>query len=586
MRALFGSFRAELFGCLLVVAALSLLFPICYVRPVLNEALLQEAYDRLAHEAVLVEALLEFQGEKQDKKAVLAAVARADMRLTLLDAEGVVLADTGVQDSDLSDNHADRPEILDALQNGSGFAARFSNTLQQELVYAAFRLGDNTILRLATPFAGVRQRTNAQIGGFLLTAGILVALSLLLAWSFSRRLGKSLAGMARLVEGIARGNFARRLRYVPGREFRPLADAVNHMAQSLEDFVRTEADQAAQLNAILDTMAEGVLVLGPKGRIRRVNKAFTVAFSSVRHAEGAQIIEAVPCPELQEAVTSLLNEPDAYGQNRSLRITLEEKTVFFVLLARPTKEAADSLGLVAVFHDITELMRLETVRRDFVANVSHELRTPLTAVQGYAETLADMDDMPEQGRHFAAVIHKHSCFISGMVNELLTLSRLENDNFRLDVKSVNPREPLRAAAHMLSGALSEKKLSLEESFADGLLVAADPRHLEQVFRNLLENACRYAPEGSEIGVGAFARSNEALFAVSDQGCGIPLADKDRIFERFYRVEKHRGGGSGLGLAICKHIIECLNGRIWVESPSSGASTTFYFTIPLADKSAL
>jgi two-component system phosphate regulon sensor histidine kinase PhoR len=572
-----------LFGCLLAVAALSLIFPIWYARPALNESLLQDAYDLLAQEAVFVEALLQSGKSKQDKAVTLAAIPKTGIRLTLLDDKGTVLADSNNYDDSRFDNHADRPEVIRAAQTGRGFAARFSETLRQDMVYAAFRLPGDIILRLATPFAGVKQRIDAQIEGLLLAMGGIAFLSLLLAWFFSKQLANSLSGMARVVEGIAQGRFRRRLHQAPARELEPLADAINHLAQSLENFVHAEADQTAQLNAILDTMAEGVLVLGPKGRIRRVNKALAAAFPAAERAEGTQVIEAIDCPELQEAVTSILSAPDSHGQSRSLRISPQGETIFSVLLARPSKDAATSLGLVAVFHDITEPARLETVRRDFVANVSHELRTPLTAMQGYAETLTDMEDMPEHGKRFAAVIHKHSRFISSMVNELLTLARLENDNCRLNISSVEPEGPLRTAINMLSQHMEEKKLILEESLSPGLLVAAAPRSLEQVFRNLLENACRYAPEGSVVRVSSALHGADALFAVSDNGCGIPSSDKNRIFERFYRVEKHRGGNSGLGLAICKHIIDCHNGRIWVESPSQDAATTFYFTLPLAGK---
>ena len=576
----FRSFRFRLFSCFLVVAAVGLLFPMLYIRPMLHEALLQEAYNRLGQEALLVEALLHTQDGENN---ALEAVVRTHIRLTLLDATGAVLADSDTKNTRETDNHADRPEVIQAVKQGQGFATRFSNTLQTELVYAAFLQKDDTIVRLATPFAGVSQQVEGQLQGLSLAAGGIVALSLLLAWVFSARLERSLSGMVRIVEGISQGKFSRRLHKVPGQEFMPLAHAVNRMAQSLEEFVQAEADQTAQLNAILETMAEGVLVLGPAGGIRRMNGAFSHLFPAAKRYEGKQIIEAVPCPELQEAVSALLATAGNYGTSQTVQVRAHNGTVFMVLLARPAQQAAASLGLVAVFHDVTELKRLETMRRDFVANVSHELRTPLTALQGYAETLRDMDNMPEDGKRFATIIHKHSTVISSMVNELLALSRLEAETFAPVQEAIAPQEALDAALNMLQAPMQEKDVQVVATFSPGIQVQADRQLVEQIFRNLLENACRYTPQGSTITVAGQASGNHALFMVADNGPGIPPADQPRIFERFYRVEKHRGGGSGLGLAICKHSVERLHGRIWVESPSQNAATAFFFTLPLAGR---
>jgi two-component system phosphate regulon sensor histidine kinase PhoR len=284
---------------------------------------------------------------------------------------------------------------------------------------------------------------------------------------------------------------------------------------------------------------------------------------------------------LQDAVISLLADTEGFGKITPLQIEPRQGKIFAVLLARPPREAAYAIGAVAVFRDITELVRLETVRRDFVANVSHELRTPLTAIQGYAETLIDMEEVPEQGRRFAEIIRKHGMFLNAMVDELLTLSRLENSHIAMRRETVDPVRVLNAAKQMLAQNIEQARVRIEEDIAPDMPVVADSVHLEQVLRNLLENACRYAPPESSIVVRMRPRGKEALFSVSDQGSGIPPSDLGRIFERFYRVEKHRGSTSGLGLAICKHIIERHHGRIWAESPAQNAATSFFFTLPLA-----
>jgi PAS domain S-box len=589
MKALFASFQSRLFACFIIVAALAMLVPVFYVRPILHEALLQDSLDRLRQETLLIRALLETEQDGAKFATMADVLEKTEIRLTLLNQQGAVLLDSSQEgigtDGSLSENHADRPEVQAAIRSGQGSATRFSTTLQSELIYTASRLENGNIIRLAMPFAGVKQRVDAQLAGFSLAAGVAVVLSLLLAWFFSNRIKHSLAGMVRIVEGISLGRFSRRLHTLPGKEFEPLADSVNRMANSIEESIRTVADQKNQLEAILETMAEGVLVLGPKGHIRRVNKALASCFPTKGSVEGRQVVEFVPSPALQEAVATLLADPEGCGKSATLQITSQTGAVFSVLLARPLEDATESLGLVAVFHNITELMRLEAIRRDFVANVSHELRTPLTAIQGYAETLGGMDDLPEQGRRFAEIIHKHSVFLSGMVDELLTLSQLERDSFRLDPSSINPLEALHRAAQMLQPEMERKGLRFTENIASQIRVHAETGLLERVFRNLLENACRYAPEASEISVSAQLHNAEAIFAVSDQGPGIPPSELGRVFERFYQVEKHRGAsektGSGLGLAICKHIVERHRGRIWAQSPAANAATAFFFTIPLA-----
>jgi len=589
MKTLFASFQSRLFACFIIVAALAMLVPVFYVRPFLHEALLQESLDRLQQEALLIRVLLQPEQNAAAFTAVTEALKKTEIRLTVMNPQGTVVLESSQAGMEsgrgLAENHADRPEVQEAMRSGQGSATRFSTTLGCELIYAALRLENGNIIRLAIPFAGLKQRIDAQLAGFSMAAGAAVVLSLLLAWFFSNRIRLSLSGMVRIVEGISLGRFSRRLHILPGKEFQPLADAVNRMANSIEESIRTVADQKNQLEAILETMAEGVLVIGPRGRIRRINKALASCFPSTTPVEGRQVVELIPSPALQEAVSTLLSDPEGYGKSAAFQITAQGGTVFSVLLARPLEEAAESLGLVAVFHNITELMRLEAIRKDFVANVSHELRTPLTAIQGYAETLEGMEDLPEKGRRFAEIIHKHGMVLSGMVDELLVLSRLENGSFRLDPSPINPLESLRRAAQMLQPEMERKGLRLADAIAPEIRVLADAGLLERVFRNLLENACRYAPEASDIAVSARVHDEEAIFSVSDQGPGIPSSERSRIFERFYQVEKHRGAsgkiGSGLGLAICKHIVERHRGRIWVQSPADNAASAFFFTLPLA-----
>jgi two-component system phosphate regulon sensor histidine kinase PhoR len=243
-----------------------------------------------------------------------------------------------------------------------------------------------------------------------------------------------------------------------------------------------------------------------------------------------------------------------------------------------------------VFHDISELKRLEKVRRDFVANVSHELRTPLTSIKGYAETLlAEEEGVRGDGRSFLEIILKHANHMSKMVDDLLQLARLEARHETLEPGAVDAAEALQSAWKECAALAAAQNVHLENLLLEeGVTVRADSDQLAQVFRNLLENGIKHSPPGGSVRVSCTLGSETATFQVYDEGTGIPLQAQERIFERFYRVEKNRSdhtGSTGLGLAICRHIIQNHGGRIWVESPPPEANkgSAFFFTLPLASK---
>ena len=652
---------------MLAVALVSIAVAVFYGKAWFEKAQLESARERLVRETVLAGAILDRLGDHTSGLSQLADILdMPEERLSLLNSRGSVLGDTapGAQPVTRLDNHADRPEVREAMAGKPGFTIRPSGTLGTDLAYAAVALQNGDILRVSVPLVSLRQIIDSQLAVFTRIGLITVALSLVLAGLLSGALRRSLSQMVSVVEAISLGNFQRRLRRIPGREFAPLADAVNRMAENIEEHIRAAAEQTAQLESILDTMSDGVLVLGPRGRIRRCNRALAREFPDAASALGAQVVEVIPSPPLQNAVDDLMAEaearnharqralalaasvaqdypelvaevvaderpvgqgaagsdaakaqtagaqtagedlvaPDLEGfeagaavedgsdegfsaesgrMQRYLHLELPSGQVMSVCISLPTSadtEKGGQLGAVAVFHDITELMRLERVRRDFVANVSHELRTPLTAIQGYAETLVSLDGPPEC-RRFGEIILKHGAYLSRMVEDLLTLARLEGKSGSLELGPVDPREALAQATGMCREVLERRRCKVESQIPADCRVMASPPHLTQVFRNLLENAGRYAPEGGSIRVSARQVGDSVVFRVTDDGPGIPKQDLERIFERFYQVERHRGQAStGLGLAICKHIIERHGGSIRAESPASDGNTALVFTL--------
>ncbi len=444
---------------------------------------------------------------------------------------------------------------------------------------------------MLTPCLGLHASKTYTLSFFLLSFILSAVVAGILTMVLQKIIRGEFLHVKDFVKSISNGEYQRRLSAAPCDAYVALVNPINNLAMHFEDQVKTLTARNEELHTILDTMTEGVLVLTAKGSIQHCNKALQRMFPSTAEAQGWQVVEAIPMPSLQKAVDDILHTPVSQNQNgngngfdkvtASLQLELSSERVFSVHLTR-AQSCSSQLGAVVVFHDISPIVRLERVRRDFVANVSHELRTPLTAIQGYAETLATTQGFPEEFLRFVEIIRKNGAYLARMVEELLALARLENTHLPLQTMVVHPYESLQAAFALCRQQLDLRKVSLKLDFPEDIKVCANTQHLTQIFRNLIENAGRYAPESGEIFVHAHVdnTTQDAHFTVCDKGPGIPEEDCMRIFERFYRVEKHRSHGStGLGLAICKHTVERLGGRIWVESPAQEYATVFHFTIP-------
>jgi two-component system phosphate regulon sensor histidine kinase PhoR len=604
-----GSLQGRLFRCFALVTAIAAVLPALFYRDVLYKERLAVAGQQALSHAALVGSFLESRPGDERIRELFDAAGAMSLRLTLIDAAGRVTHDSriGAEKLPEMDGHDDRIEVAEARSKGTGLSVRRSNSLGMDAVYAATALRDGEILRVAVPLTDIRRDADREFSFLSILVAAAAAFCLLLSVFITRRVRAGMEEMTEAVEAVSRGKAHSRLHDVPGREFLPLADAVNRMADMIEDFVRTTGDQRRQLESVLDGMHEGVLVLGPTGKVRRWNRALAAMFPAVVRGEGKPLIESLPVPALQRRVDGLLErcnvdgEPEASGphpersggagdapyapeSDDAVHFELPPGRFLAAHISAPAERDAFP-GAVIVVYDATQIMRLERVRRDFVANVSHELRTPLTAVAGYAETLLTSEDMQPEYRNFARIIHKHAVALGRIIDDMLALARIENEREAV--------RPVPADA----GAALEQAVSFcrEQADAGGItfavavddaLVLADAALLALVFRNLLENACRYSPVGGEIRVAARREGEEVLFTVADDGPGIPRNALPRIFERFYQVNRERNSGtSGIGLAVCKHIIERHGGRIWAESPHGAAATAMLFTLPAAPAEA-
>jgi two-component system phosphate regulon sensor histidine kinase PhoR len=516
----------------------------------------------------------------------VAKMAASGVRVTVITAEGQVLADSQ-SDPQTMENHAGRPEIREAFRKGDGQSIRHSVTLDNNLLYYAVRLavagGPPVVLRFALPLQTVDQelwefRRRLWLASLvmLLVTGIA---SLLISQSFSGRVERLEKFSLRVAEGDFRPIEADRT----GDGLEALAVSLNETATRLDRTIRTLTEERNLSSAILGSMVEGVAIVNGSERLLFSNQGFAEILDlDVPPQPGSALVEVVRQTELLEAVREVLKgEPRV--ETEIVTGTLRQR--FFAVTVASVR-AAETSGAVIVLHDITELRKLERVRRDFVANVSHELKTPLTAIQGFAETLlAGAIDDPQNRLRFLEIILEHSRRLARLTDDLLKLSKMDADKLELEIRRLSVSQFVESCIETTQRPAAEKDLRISVNLQLPLPdIAADRRRLSEVLQNLLDNAMQYTPAGGQIMVSASADGAEVTFTVSDTGIGIPQAEQSRIFERFYRVEVARSrevGGTGLGLSIAKHLVEAHGGHIWVES-EVGQGSLFHFTVPLFD----
>lgn len=381
---------------------------------------------------------------------------------------------------------------------------------------------------------------------------------------------------------VARGDFRPLEMESGGDELDDLARAFNETAGKLAESIRLLTDERDRSAAIWSSMVEGVAVISPQERIVFSNRAFSqiLGLDDIR-IEGRPLVEVVRQSDLLTVIKKVLRE---HEQVSSEIVVGTVRMRSFAVTAAPVLTTGTSAA-VLVLHDISELRRLERVRQDFVANVSHEFRTPLTAIQGFAETLLGgaLND-PEHRERFVQIIRDHAARLARLTEDLLKLSRIEAGKLDLEFRPVSVYRLVQSCVETVRFNADRKELVLDVRMPEGLPdVQGDSNGLHEVLQNLLDNAVQYTPPGGRLEVSASREGDQVSVTVSDTGIGIPQAEQERIFERFYRVDAARSreaGGTGLGLSIARHIMEAHGGRLWVES-EVGAGSRFHFSMPVA-----
>jgi two-component system phosphate regulon sensor histidine kinase PhoR len=388
--------------------------------------------------------------------------------------------------------------------------------------------------------------------------------------------------MMEIARRLSGGKLGERVEAKTGDEIAEFATLVNQMAQELEIKVNTLSEERTQLSAILSSMVEGVMVLDCRGNILLVNTAFERMFHlGGQKAAGRLAMEVLRHYPLIELIKTILDTQTS--QSQEVVIQAGQERVFQVQVSVAPNCREQEVCAVLVFHDITEIKRLERVRKDFVANVSHELRTPLTAVKGYIEALLDgAKDDPKQCLEFLQILQKHANRLNNLITDLLVLSQIESGKYHWKQEQVKAAEIVDRAISVLKPIAENKKQSISVLLPSDLgPLVGDPEKLIQVLINMLDNAIKYTPDHGKIGLEVRQAGDAIEISVSDTGIGIPKKDLSRIFERFYRVDQARSrelGGTGLGLSIVKHIIEAHGGKVSVES-ELGKGSRFVLTLP-------
>jgi two-component system, OmpR family, phosphate regulon sensor histidine kinase PhoR len=595
--------RAKLFVVSLGIIAVSVLAAELSLRPAIETNLTERIRADLLARLALVEQAAS--GVHDTSPASWDALAdalgpRAQGRVTFIAADGRVLGDSEVSLVGLAtlENHRERPEVAQALAGVAGASMRWSATVHDRLMYAAVPLtfpdGTRGAARLAVPLADVDAAVR-RLRHLLLAA---LAVALVVAVIMSSGAAHLLSGELRRMTDVARrmssGDLQARTRVSGTDEIAALGHALDRLAGSLSTTLTELRGERDLLGGILQSMREGVLVLDGDRRILLVNPALRSTLLLGSALEGKAPLEAVRNADLQELLDRAFSTKEATsGEIEVGGLTRKRLLVHASPLPHPEgAPARAAAGLLAVFVDVTEIRRLETLRKDFVANVSHELRTPVTAVRSAVETLRHtLEKDQTSSARFVDMIDRNAQRLGSLVEDLLDLSRIESQEYKPELEAL----PLRTAAEQVVSLLRAKVDQKSQTLAleiptQGIVVRADRRALEQVLTNLVDNAVKYCPAGASIKLRARvvedADGARARVEVVDTGPGIEPRHQPRLFERFYRVDGGRSrdmGGTGLGLSIVKHLVEAMSGVVGVES-APGHGSLFWFTLPLQDRS--
>jgi len=495
---------------------------------------------------------------------------KIDTRITVIDREGLVLADS-VEDPKKMDNHGFRPEIMTAYSGGVGRSLRYSRTVNEDMLYVAQPLEENgeitSVLRVSLYVKDMLSSVRKNIWLFGL---FIISISLIGALFFARSLARPIQELSSASRRIAKGDFNTKVFLKKRDEFRDLAESFNFMTEHIKTLFDELSKKKEQLNSILFSMEEGLIVLDGEDRILMTNAGFKKIVES-EEVEGKMYWEVIRDPVLSELIQKGKKQKRNYSDEIEFSGKYYSASVTFI----PTEEE-----IVITFHDITEIRRVEKIKKDFIVNVSHELRTPLTAIKGFVETIEQ--DAAKKHKNYLDIIKRNTDRLINIVKDLLVQSELDEKYIKLEVENVDLQKLIANIGKIFQPECDQKGLffDIQTQSEFPRTIKGDPFKLEQLFVNIIDNAVKYTEEGG-ITINLTKNDRSVFITIEDTGIGIPEQELPRIFERFYVVDKSRSrrlGGTGLGLSIVKHIAILHNGEVSVKS-TAGKGTAMTVRLP-------
>ena len=582
-------FRAKLFLLSLAIIGGSTLLVFTYTRADLQEKTIHKIEDELRIRVVLAEREVEHwisRGEPVTawQPLVMELADAAQARVSVVRSDGVVVADSHVEATQLGkvENHLQRPEVQGALRLGAGYSQRRSQTTAKDLLYVAVRIGSNQppwgVLRMARELGAVQNEVAYLQRGVGIGAGLALLLALVTAGAAAVLASRGTRQLTEVARRMSQGDLDTKIPELADDELSELGNTLGQLAQSLSHTLSELRLERDRVEGILTRMREGVLLLDEHQRVLLINPALREMLLLKDDGVGKSVLEVIRHGELKKLLDSARN----LGEERSQEIEISGlKPRQLLVRATPFGVAGE---VFAVVLDVTEMRRLETLRRDFVANVSHELRTPVTAIRSAAETIRDAASNDAQSLpRFTDIITRNAERLGSLVDDLLDLSRIESREIRIVTEALDVSRVVSQVVELFRERAEKRgqRLNVEVPFGTPRILA-DRSAIEHILTNLVDNAVKYSGSGAVVVVRAVSSGNSVELQVEDSGPGISEEHLPRLFERFYRVDTGRSrelGGTGLGLAIVKHLVEAMDSVIDVES-KPGEGTRFTFMLPI------
>lgn len=564
--------KRAVFTCIAAAVAIALAVSLLVVGYTVSNQMLQQQQQAILIQARLCADALDWDQPLLAQCETLCANLTANARITVIDSQGNVLCDTSVEEGETLENHESRPEVEEALLSGSATSLRQSDTTQETMLYGAVLTENGNIVRLSEPSNGVLEYFWLLLPGLLVGFAGALLVALLLAGRFAKSVTRPVQEIGQQMMKIGEGE---KVQIDPPEydELLPIAQSTLRLSQQVEETVQKYKRERRRIDEMLVNMEEGFILTDGDVKVLSINHAARKWFNCETLPDGQDLVCYTRSPQLCDLARQTLED----HQPRRMDLH-QEGSVFDVRLGAVRKGG----GLVIVLVDVTGDRQMGQVRQEFFASASHELKTPITSIGGYAELLEQDSFTPQQKKDFLAQIRREVKNMTALINDILTISRLESGETGATSQPVEMEPVIREALCSVQPLAEQNQVTLRADCEDAPTVYADRRHMYSIVSNLIRNAIQYNRPGGKVEVECREQNGEMYLSVSDNGIGIPASLQGRVFERFFRVDKGRSrltGGTGLGLSIVKHTAQYYGGTVGVDS-AEGQGSRFWVQIPL------